>query len=653
MSEDGVLPPVFESAPAEFDDASADRDPGRLRSPRRGLKRISAACQRCRRRKQKCDGKLPVCGSCAAAEVPCVPSDRLVIKVDRDCECDHLRGQVERLKDLVKELQTQLALQASEIGDAAEGRLQTPRASQHALGSHESDASGSLERFYRGRMLLPTFRGSSVDSGADAAFMSSPWHLWKGLSASDTPQAVTPASFSLHEDGLSLVDVFFDRRWPQYPVLHRPTFMEQHFILLTTGQIGNKLSSFQVNMVLAIGASEMARSNCAASASHHSFFQAAVRDLDNVLAAEDMDCIQCLLLLCIFGSNEPQSVNLWYTVGLALRLAVGIDLHRRETLACRSLLEAEMCKRLFWSLYAMDRSISISLGRPLGIQDADITIPLPLLLSDDKLIGPSEQAIANICPDVKDMSAFRHIIELRRINADIYKALHSAGDVNIESSNLDSIRTQVYTRLNAWLLSAPRYLAPTSMHQTSEWFQIAYHQAVLNLHRPSHASPVSSADAIRLCADSSISLISCYNALYAKNKVIYTYVAIDSLFMAAVTMLYSIRASSALRHELTREVVESNIESCIGLLSKISHGRTVGERSTQIIRRLGNATLAVFDAASSAESEVDTEFMSWFGVKCQNPPGPEYPTPSIDIAWNDLFEHGYDINGFYNGDLLL
>ncbi|KAF4974599.1 hypothetical protein FZEAL_8526 [Fusarium zealandicum] len=652
MAEDntGLLPPMFEAAASVVDGTQSDQGAGGPLSSRRGLRRVSAACQRCRRRKQKCDGKRPVCGTCAAANLPCVPPDRLVVRMDRDCECDHLRSQVESLNSRVHELRSQLASYQRQAG--ADLWTSRPEATARSTTGHayQSESNGSLDRLHRGRMLLPTFRESSVRDNPDIGFMSSSWHLWNGLSATDTTQA-TPATFSLRDDGPGLVDVFFDRRWPQYPVLHRPTFMEQHYLPFTRGHARDRLSSFQVNIVLAIGASEKARTSHSASISYQGFFEAAVQDLDTVLAADDIDCIQCLLLLCIFGSNEPQSVNLWYTAGLALRLMVGIDLHRHEALANTTLLDAEMCKRLFWSLYAMDRSISISLGRPLSIQDADITIPPPLLLSDDKLAGPPEQAVADICPNTRDMSAFRHNIELRRINADIYKALHSAGDVNIESSNLESIRRQHYARLNTWLLSAPRYLAPISMYQTSEWFQIAYHQAVINLHRPCHASPVSSADSIRLCADSSISLISCYNALYAKNKIVYTFVALDSLFMAAVTMLYSIRASAPLRHELTRQVVESNIETCIGLLSKISHGRMVGERSTQVIRRLGNAILAVFDTASPAESEVDTEFMSWFGVKCQNPPGPEYPTPSIDTAWNDLFEHGYDPNGFYNGDL--
>ncbi|KAF5019937.1 hypothetical protein F66182_8034 [Fusarium sp. NRRL 66182] len=630
-ADSGELPCVFETGSAGYETHS-DRDADRLPSPRHGLKRISAACQRCRRRKQKCD-------------------DRLVVKTNRDCECDHLRGQVARLKDRVSQLQSQLAAQSRV---SSETRSQEGHPQMRPVDPALNDGSvGTLGRLYGGRMLLPTFRGSGNHGSSETGFMSTPWQLWNGLSASDTRPASTSDTFSLERDGLGLIDVFFDRRWPQYPVLHRPTFMEQHYIPYCNGQTRSRLSAFEVHMVLAVGASEKARTSSDAPISHEHFFQLAVRDLDSVLAAEDIDCIRCLSLLCMFGSNEPQSVNLWYTVGMALRLAVGIDMHRHESLAHKSFLDAEMRKRLFWSLYTMDRSVSISMGRPLGIQDADINVPLPLMLTDEQIAGPADRAIPNILPDARDMSAFRHIVELRQINAGIYTALHSAGGASIESRNLDSIRQQHYTRLNAWLLSAPRYLAPLSMYQTPEWFQIAYHQAVINLHRPSHASPVSSADAIGLCADSSISLISCYNALYAKNKVIYTFVALDSLFMAAVTMLYSIRASAVVRHQLTKEVVESNIETCVRLLSKISHGKTVGERSTQIIRRLGNATLAVFDTSSSAESEVDTEFMSWFGVRCQNPPGPEYPTPSIDVAWNDLFEHGYDLDSFNNAHLLL
>ena len=78
-------------------------------------------------------------------------------------------------------------------------------------------------------------------------------------------------------------------------------------------------------------------------------------------------------------------MNLRYTVGLTLRLAIGIDLHRHESLINKSFIEKEMIECLFWSVYTMDRSISIAMGRPLGIQDTDITMPLPLCLTDEML----------------------------------------------------------------------------------------------------------------------------------------------------------------------------------------------------------------------------------------------------------------------------
>ena len=455
--------------------------------------------------------------------------------------------------------------------------------------------------------------------------------------------------------------------------------MEQHYEPFTRGEATNGLSTFIVNIVLAIGSSEKVRTNVPCQVPHQSFFQAAVRSLGDVLGADDLDCIQCLLLLCMYGNNEPQSVNLWYTVGLILRLAIGIDLHRRESLINKGFMEREMTKRLFWSVYAMDRSISIAMGRPLGIQDTDITMPLPLCLTDEMLLardraGSSasggDMSFVSLMPDPSDLSTFLHIIQLRRMNGNIYRTLYSAGDTSLTSESVEALRSQYYGQLNQWLVSTPRYISPVCMNQTPEWFQIAYHQAIMNLYRPSHASPLCTIDSIRLCADSSISLMANYSALYAKNRITYTFVALTSLFMAAVTMLYCLRASATLRSELTREVVEWNIRTCTTLLKDMSNNGIVGKRSTQIIQRLGDATLALFNtqnelgasevdapvnglgagsATAAGVGEVDEEFMSWFGLKSQhlNLPGSNQgqPTPSVDLPWNDLFEDGFEFGG--------
>lgn len=475
---------------------------------------------------------------------------------------------------------------------------------------------------------------------------------------------VTRFSRPLDSYARRLIDIFFDRRWPSLPVLHKNTFLEYHYEPLARGDPTDNLSSFQVYMVMAIASAETGPADSRHQFSHNDFFQIAIRDLHWVLKADDLDCIQSLLLLCMYGSNEPQSVNMWYTTGLALRLAIGIDLHRSETTLRLDLYHTEMAKRLFWSTYVMDRSMAIAMGRPLGVQDADITTALPLQLTDEQLSAQNDVPVAdNKVPQSNDTSTFIHVIKLRRLNADIYKTLHAAGNSDVDQATLDCHQLAHYTKLNEWLATTPRYFPTASMFQTPEWFQIAYHQAVLSLYRPSHGAPVSSIDAIRICLDSSISLVSCYNSLYAKNKIVYTFVALNSVFMAAITMLYCIRASAAVRYELTKPVAEANIRSCLNILRGLSYGRAVGQRCAQIIERLHQAVFTVFDQLSDSGEQVDAEFLSWFGLKCrgvrrsfsnglQGVVDASQPTPNFDVPWNDLIVSGFDIAGTNYMDML-
>ncbi|KAJ4169596.1 hypothetical protein NW754_005749, partial [Fusarium falciforme] len=109
-----------------------------------------------------------------------------------------------------------------------------------------------------------------------------------------------------------------------------------------------------------------------------------------------------------------------------------------------------MARRLFWCIYTMDRSMSIAMGRPLSINDSDITVPFPLQLTDEQLCHP--EAAPNMVQDPRDMSTFLHVIKLRQINAAIYVSLHAASGNSIKDyDNLDGVRQAHYTSLNTWL----------------------------------------------------------------------------------------------------------------------------------------------------------------------------------------------------------
>src|SRR4051794_23882129 len=127
-------------------------------------------------------------------------------------------------------------------------------------------------------------------------------------------------------------------------------------------------------------------------------------------------------------------------------------------------------------------------------------------------------------------------------------------------------------------------------------------------------------------------------------------------------MLYSLRASYTVREQLSKAVAEANIATCISLFRGISNGREIAERCAAIVDRLGKATLTLFDSPLSSDQAIDTEFLSWFGLKSQALPTSRnnvadqiehWPddaffltdspnVPSVDGAWRDLFAQGYN-----------
>ncbi|KAL3485153.1 fungal-specific transcription factor domain-containing protein [Aspergillus germanicus] len=648
-----------------------------VRRHRPGLSRSVAACERCRRRKQKCDGKTPTCGPCESVGASCVPSRRLVVQAHSGCECDSLRA---RLLSLQKEydallleadqLRTQRRSESVRFDTTARNvtssgalrtssGLGTPEAG-HGLATPSDPLILNLDLSYTGRILRPTFTPQPNFRDSYRSALSSAWYLW-GDDAADlnviTSQGSADPSGFDNATFVNLVEAFFERRWPYLPVLHQPTFISEHLNPYLARSVTSPISNFLVNMVCAITATERSPTQDENSQLHRLFLSRAVQDLHIVIQADDFECIQCLLLLCMYGHNEPQSVNMWYTTGLALQLALGIDLHRKESLAGQNLLRSEMLKRVFWCAYVMSCSMAINMGRPLGIHENDITVPLPLPLKDEQLNESFTTPDAPLLPRIKDTSTFIHIVQLRKINARVYTSFHSIstsrsiGQTPTNPNELEAARGAFCSELNYWLMMAPRYVRTSSTFQSQEWFQIAFHHAMLSLYRPSRAVPMPSSEDLRLCMESAIGLINSYSSLYARNRIKYTFVAIHSLFMAAVTMLYALRSSPPLRHELSKPVVQTNILTFLTLFHGISNGRAVGEKCSSIIERLGNSILTLFDEPDPAGADLDTEFQSWFGLQTHTFPTPrsedpveelsgQFPDVRVDIPWADLFVEG-------------
>jgi hypothetical protein len=88
-----------------------------------------------------------------------------------------------------------------------------------------------------------------------------------------------------------------------------------------------------------------------------------------------LDDVRVLFLtsLALFEMNLKSAA--WTWLGKALRSAQDLDLHLEVGL--RSRVEADMRRRVWWAAYILDRTLSLDLGRPFLIDDADCDVALP------------------------------------------------------------------------------------------------------------------------------------------------------------------------------------------------------------------------------------------------------------------------------------
>lgn len=144
-----------------------------------------------------------------------------------------------------------------------------------------------------------------------------------------------------------------------------------------------------------------------------SYFSDALQLLPDPHEEGSILCVETLALIGYFMQNMNRRDAAFLYIGMALRMAISLGLHQEvSTRDAMPLSEAarEHRRRVWWSIYSLDRILSVKSGNPITILDDDIGVNLPSKL-------PHE---AEYCPAV----VLRHYTELSRILGDITKAIY-------------------------------------------------------------------------------------------------------------------------------------------------------------------------------------------------------------------------------------
>lgn len=395
-------------------------------SPKSPTKRPKTlrACVACRSQKKKCSGTKP-CDHCTRLQRSCTyrAEERRyhMLALAGDRQAGH---HLVRLPDDSARCVSPSVELIPYAHEAVEVRSLTGSSQEHVTFNQDADPRGAYStEISRAGSMEPTSKdpaGNSVGSisaytWVQRAFMR--LNKAKKLSANRAtidealPKSITeygdanpdfqPLPLPLHEITSvdhhwlqKLADCFFERACATYRYLHRPT-------------VNSWICTLACNDVVQLGPAQLAvlcsllAHGCLYlrddEASLMGLAEAAVLDSERLLATSKyhlnrergpptLESVQARLVLVHFLLSSGRPNQAWYTFGLAVQLTLAMGLHqRRSRRDDPSILHREMSCRVFWSVYATDKYLSIVLGRPTLVHDDGLTERTPSAARDEWL----------------------------------------------------------------------------------------------------------------------------------------------------------------------------------------------------------------------------------------------------------------------------
>ncbi|KAK2759365.1 hypothetical protein FQN54_002843 [Arachnomyces sp. PD_36] len=311
---------------------------------------------------------------------------------------------------------------------------------------------------------------------------------------------------------------------------------------------------------------------------HH---EEALKDLDMILQYHDWRSVTILALLAVFSLRAPVGPGAWAYNRLAMLIAIDLGLHRRPQ-SKKITFELEMRKRIFWSCYAFDRQISIPLGRPFAISDQDIDCPLPFDVDEENEDVSVLEKAASLDQNARrttssSMSSFLHIVRLRKIESKIQQTVYR---VDSTTGVSDAIIDGFLDELSTW-----KSLIPLDTRKKTDlearafdgydYYMVFYFKCLRLLLYPQLSKEHVNPQYLKACAAACGGVCLTYKRLHQTMSVGYSMMALQTVFMAGLTLVYCCWIQPQLIYEFPNN---ENIASCSIMLFVITERVKTAEK---------------------------------------------------------------------------
>ncbi|CAK1355384.1 unnamed protein product [Cercospora beticola] len=369
LSQQHTNAPSYDAAerPAERRGSQEGQgDNGQVPKPKR------IACVLCRKRKLKCDGTKPSCGTCA--------------RLQHDCSYDEVRKKSGPKRGYVKALEARLAQVETLLKTQDEPPVAAPNGRKSTLPDYDRTGLGTNYAAQAGRTMAqrdmpsqtqqdnPMLGAATVDD-QNASFEDQfPWEMI-GLGLEEP----LPTQDVIDE----LNQVYFEKVHPSLPMIHRPRYYAAM----------NLAPHMRPPICLryAMWASAAAVTDKYEALQEH-FYQRARKYIqqDEMKGhGESLITVAHCQAWALLATHEFKLMyfpRAWMSSGRASRMALMMGLHRMDgngldVKQCLSppkdWTEREERRRTFWMCFCIDRYSSIGTGWPMAIEERDILTNLP------------------------------------------------------------------------------------------------------------------------------------------------------------------------------------------------------------------------------------------------------------------------------------
>ncbi|KAF7902042.1 uncharacterized protein EAF01_007340 [Botrytis porri] len=514
-------------------------------APLQKRRRVTRACDECRRKKIKCDGKQP-CTHCTVYSYDCTydqPSNRRRNPAPQYVESLELR--LQRAESIIKAYLPNINLNDPNIDAASLLHRQVapttpsttssmPSATPQQPQLSEEDAqlrsmiesTGQLDLDERGNW---DFHGGSSGTvfirrlrEQFGSLLGSPNLLPKPPRAQmpptfDSPRSSTDSPYDSglpntmdlppREVAMSLCEDSLHCACCLLRFVHEPSFYEMFNRVydLPPDSFGDEEHKFLplLYMALALGCMFSSRPSSSTDPDGKKYkssmdqgfkYYKAARQMMDLTDCRDMTSLQTIIFMILF-LQATSNLSICYSyIGLALRSALRIGLHRSLS-GNFNPIERETRKRVFWIIRKLDTYVSAILGFPIMLSSDDIDQDMPLEVDDEYI---TKEAILPMPPG--KMSLFvasnahtrlmgittkvvKHIYPIKGLEQSITG--NSKASYTISHSKIREIEKD----LADWLDMLPMGLrpggdGPPELIRIQQLLRLAYAHVQMMLYRP-------------------------------------------------------------------------------------------------------------------------------------------------------------------------